>query len=117
VQAACAQRAQGVFVVADRHAPSIRELAETIAACLGRRHAPPRVPFSALVAGAALLERIHRTLGREPGVTGELVRKTAIPTVCSPALVERSLGVSCHADLRETIEDEIRWMRGEGMLA
>ncbi len=116
VRAACEQRAQGVFVVADRRAPSIRELAETIASCLGRR-TPFRIPYPALIAAAAVLERANRTFGRPPRVTAELVRKTMIPTVCTPALVEKTLSVSCHADLRETIEDEIRWMRGERLLS
>ncbi len=112
VLAASERQVSGVFVVADREAPSIRELADTIAGVLGRRR-PLAVPAPVLLATASAFERV---LGRRSPITRDLVRKTMIPTVCSPARAEQAFGVDCHVDLRSAIEDEVAWLREAKLL-
>ena len=106
---------RGVFVVSDRVAPSIRELANTIAEALDRR-APLSVPIALVLAAAAALEAVARVRGREPGVSRELVRKSLRSTICSPGKVERALDLQCHVDLRDGVAEEMAWLRGEGLL-
>ncbi|HEY1691509.1 MAG TPA: NAD-dependent epimerase/dehydratase family protein [Polyangiaceae bacterium] len=106
---------QGTFVLSDRAAPSIRELADTIASVLGRRR-PPSIPIALVLAAAAALESGARMMRRSPTTTVELVRKSLRSTVCSPTRVERALGIECHVDLRHGVEQEVSWLRREGLL-
>jgi nucleoside-diphosphate-sugar epimerase len=115
VRRALESDARGVFVLADREAPSIRELADTIARALGRR-APLSVPVALVLAAAAALEAVSRLLGREPGVSRELVRKSLRSTICSPARIEKAFGMDCHVDLHDGIAEEIAWLRREGLV-
>ncbi len=105
----------GLFVVADAEAPTMRALADTIAAVLGAPR-PPSAP-EPLVRGALFaLETAFTALGRKPPFTREQLKKLLEPTVCSPARAQRELGARCHVDLREAIEDESRWLRESGLL-
>jgi UDP-glucose 4-epimerase len=107
--------ARGTYVVADREAPSMRELSGTIARAVGRRP-PPAVPAPIVYAGASSVERVFGLVGRAPPVTRDLVRKALQPTVCSPARVEAELGVRCHVDLATAIREEVAWLRSDGSL-
>ncbi len=107
--------ATGVFVVADRDAPTMRELADTIASILHVSR-PPSVPEPLVRLALGALERAFDLLGRKPPFTREQLRKLGEPTLCSPARAERELGVSCHVDLRGALIDEIAWLREIGQL-
>ena len=115
VRRALESDATGVFVLADCVAPSIRELADTIARALGRRP-PLSVPVTLVLAAAAALEVVSRARGHQPGVSRELVRKSLRSSICSPAKIERALGMDCHVDLRDGIAEEIAWLRRERLL-
>lgn len=115
VRAATASEAGGVFVVADRVAPSIREIADTIADALKRRR-PRAMPVPLLMAGAAGIEAASRLLGRDPPIDRHLIRKSLTPTICSPERAERELGVVCHVNLPSAIQDEVSWLRSAGLL-
>lgn len=105
----------GVFVVADRHAPSMRELADVIARALGR--SPPRsVPAPVLFAVARAGDAALAAARRPPRDLAGLVTKSMLPTIFSPAKAERDLGVECHVDLDRTIRDEIAWLEESGQL-
>lgn len=105
----------GAFNVADRRAPSIRELADAIAAALERR--PPfGVPAFLLRAAATVAELTFRVARRPAPVTRALIHKSLAPTVCPPDRVERALGVECHVDLAQAIREEVEWMRREALL-
>ena len=105
----------GLFVVADAQAPTMRALADTIAAVL-RAPKAPSAP-EPLVRGALLaLETACTALGRKPPFTREQLRKLLEPTVCSPARAQRDLGARCQVDLREAIEDEAQWLRESALL-
>lgn len=115
VAAAATSPIGGVFVVADRHAPSIRELADAIARALGRRRpfAMPRGVLrrtAALVGGLASLARV-----RTP-ISASLIDKAMTSSVCDPSRVERELSVPCHVDLDWALRDEIDWLRERGAL-
>jgi len=105
----------GVFVVADRNAPSMAELAGEIARSLGRGR-PVHVPRRMVYAAAYCAERIATVLGRVPVVTRQLIYKSLLPTVCSPARAERELGVACHVELGAAIDQEVAWLRGLGLV-
>jgi UDP-glucose 4-epimerase len=109
--AAADQDVGGVFVVADRHAPTMGELAHEIARSLGRGR-PWRMPKPIVYAAASGIERIATVLGRPPFVTKQLIYKSLLPTVCSPSRVERELGVECHVELGPAIDEEVAWLRG-----
>lgn len=115
VRRALESEVTGAFVLADREAPSIRELADTIARALGRRP-PLSVPVALVLGAAAALEAVSRVRGREPSVSRELVRKSLRSTMCSPAKIERALGMECHVDLRDSIAEEIAWLRRERLV-
>jgi nucleoside-diphosphate-sugar epimerase len=115
VLAACTSAARGLYVVADRQVPSVGELSDTIARALGRAK-PWRIPESALYFAALGCELAYRGLRREPRIHRGLIRKALLPSVCSPARVERELGVSCHADLYTSICEEIGWLRASGAI-
>jgi UDP-glucose 4-epimerase len=107
--------ATGVYVVADRDAPTVGELSDAIARALSLRR-PLRVPAPVVHAAAAVIEVAARTLSRTPPVTRELLRKSLQPTVCVPRRIEELLGVSCHVDLDDTIRDEVEWLRESRLL-
>jgi UDP-glucose 4-epimerase len=111
VRAALASDATGVFVVADRTTPSVRELADTIADLLGRSR-PFSIPQPLLRGVAGLVGRAAKLAGVKTPVSAELIDKATTSSICDPSLVERTLGVTCHVDLRDSIADEIAWLRG-----
>ena len=115
VEAAVGSTVTGTFVVADSHAPSMRELADAIALGLGRRR-PLAVPAPLLRVAAGAAETVFGVFGRRPPLTRDLIRKSLAPTVCHPTRLEKALGIECHVDLAVSIADEIAWMRGEGLL-
>jgi nucleoside-diphosphate-sugar epimerase len=115
VVAALARPAEGVFVVADRHAPSIRELADTIARLLGRPR-PLGVPGPLLRGAASFVGRAARLAGIATPVSGALIDKAMTSSVCDPSRAERELGVRCSVDLEASLADEIDWLRGSGAL-
>ncbi len=115
VQRALMTDVQGVFVLADKIAPSMRELADTIAQALGRPR-PPAVPIALTMTAAVVLEAVARLRGREPNVSRELIRKSLRSTVCTPAAAERAFGMQCHVDLRTGIDEEVSWLRREHLL-
>ena len=115
VRAVLARKAGGIFVVADRIAPSMRELADAAAGALGVRKAIA-VPTVLLQAVALPVEVACALLGREPPVSRSLIRKSLLTTICSPAKAERELGVSCHVDLTAAVADEVAWLRESGLL-
>jgi UDP-glucose 4-epimerase len=115
IRAVLGQRKGGTFVVADREAPSMRELAAAAAGALGVKKLTA-VPARLLQAVALPVEVASALLRREPPVSRELIRKSLLPTICSPGKVERELGVSCHVDLTAAVADEVAWMRDSGLL-
>jgi UDP-glucose 4-epimerase len=115
VRAIVDQNATGTFVVADRVAPSIRELADTIALALGRRR-PVSVPLPLVRGVAEIIGRSARRLRISTPISAELIDKSTRDSVCDPSRVERELGVDTHVDLRWAIEDEIAWLRSSGLL-
>lgn len=110
VRAALTGEADGVFVVADRHAPSIRELADAIARQLGRR-SPISIPKAVLRRTAAVVGRAARLARVATPISGELIDKAMTSSVCDPSRAERELGVSCGVDLDASLADEIAWLR------
>jgi nucleoside-diphosphate-sugar epimerase len=115
-RAAVDSRAGGVFLVADAEAPTMRELAYTMARVL---HAPrpPSVPEPLVRGALTALEAAFSLAGKKAPFTREQLRKLLEPTVCSPRRAERELGASCHVDLEQAIADEARWLRESGLLA
>jgi nucleoside-diphosphate-sugar epimerase len=110
VRAATQKPATGIFVVADRHAPSIRELADAIADALGRRR-PVSIPRPLLRGVASLVGRAARAVGVTTPISGTLIDKAMTSSVCDPSRVERELGVECRVDLAASLADEIAWLR------
>jgi nucleoside-diphosphate-sugar epimerase len=102
--------ASGTFVVADRNAPSIRELADAIAMALGRRP-PISVPEPILQGAALLVERLAGLVRVKTPISGDLIVKAMTSSVCDPVRVERELGVRCTVDLHSALRDEIAWLR------
>jgi nucleoside-diphosphate-sugar epimerase len=107
--------ATGIFVLADREAPSMRELADTVARALGKR-SPPAVPVPVALGAAALLKAVARLRGRESGVSPDLIRKSLRSTICSPSKFERAFALECHVELSEGIAEEVAWLRREGLV-
>lgn len=105
----------GTFVVADREAPTIRMLANTVADLLGRRR-PPSVPVPIVRAAAGVVSRVARGLGVSSTLSADLVEKSLLPSICDPSQVERELGVEAHVDLRWAIADEVDWLRSARLL-
>jgi len=75
---------------------------------------PMRLPAPILYLAAGGLELGYRALRREPRVHRGLIRKSLLPSVCSPARVESDLQVDCHRDLCEAITEEVSWLRRIG---
>ena len=115
VRAVIDRRAEGIFVVADRIAPSMRELADAASAALGVRKARA-IAAPVLKALALPVEFACALARREPPVSRALIRKSLLPTVCSPRRVEQELNVSCHVDLAASLVDEVAWLRESGSL-
>jgi nucleoside-diphosphate-sugar epimerase len=110
--AAC-ERGSGTFVIADHEAPSMAQLADLIARTL-QAPRPWRVPAQLLYLAAGGCELGYRALRREPRIHRGLIRKSLLPSVCSPARAERDLQVDCHRDLQEAIAEEVAWLRSMG---
>ena len=114
-RAAVDSSASGVFVVADSEAPTMRELADTMAKVL---HAPrpPSVPEPLVRGALAALEAVFSLSGKKAPFTREQLRKLLEPTVCSPRRAQAELGASCHVDLEQALADEARWLRESALL-
>ena len=115
VHRAITDGASGVFVLSDRHAPSMRELADTVASALGRA-APPSIPIPVAIAASAVLETFARVRGREPTASPELIRKSLRSTVCSPQRFEHQFALECHLDLAVGVAEEVEWLRRERLV-
>jgi UDP-glucose 4-epimerase len=111
--AARQEEVTGTYVVADRHAPSIRELADCMARLLGRRR-PQSIPRPVLRALAGFVERATRAAGIRTSISRELIDKATTASICDPSRVERALGVDCHVDLEASLADELSWLRQIG---
>ena len=110
VRAATVTDATGVFVVADRRAPSIRELSDAIARGLGR--SPPwSIPEPVLRRVASVIGKAARLARIRTPISEELVVKAMTNSVCDPSRVERELHVACTVDLDDSLADEIAWLR------
>lgn len=110
--AACT-RGQGTFVVADRDVPTVAQLSDMIAQAVDAGK-PWRVPAPLLYFAAAGVEVGYRALRREPRIHRGLIRKSLLPSVCSPARAEHDLQVRCHRDLYEALGEEVAWLRSIG---
>ncbi len=115
IWAATAKDAHGVFVVADTHAPTVRELGDTVANLLRRRR-PRAIPTRLLRAAAAVAGTLAKAVRISTPVSAGLIDKAVTSTVCDPSRVERELGVTCHVDLEWALRDEIEWLRGARLL-
>ncbi|HEY8077860.1 MAG TPA: NAD-dependent epimerase/dehydratase family protein [Labilithrix sp.] len=115
VRAAAASDAGGVFVVADRETPSIRELADAIARALSRRR-PLAIPKPLLIGAASVVGRAARLARMKTAISGELVEKATRSSVCDPSRAIRELDVRCHVDLDWALGDEIAWLRAADLL-
>ena len=110
VRAATEKAATGVFVVADRRTPTIRELADAIAKNLGRRR-PASIPGPLLRGVAGVVGRVARIAGITTPISRTLIEKAMASSVCDPARAVRELGVDCTVDLDWALADEIAWLR------
>lgn len=115
VEAAVARPINDTFVIADPVVPTMRELADTIAAQLHRRK-PRSVPIPLLMAAAGAFEVLSKLRRRPASVSRELIAKSLRPTVCSPAKFERAYGMSLHVDLADALAEEISWLRRDGLI-
>lgn len=113
--AAIASDETGIFMVADRPAPSMRELADAIARVLGRMR-PLSIPVKPIDLAVYAVESMARVFGSEPPISRELLRKSMTSTICSPEKAERAFGISCTVDLDKAIEEEVAWLRGERLI-
>ncbi|MEP7126943.1 MAG: NAD-dependent epimerase/dehydratase family protein [Byssovorax sp.] len=114
-RAAVDSDAPGVFLVADSEAPTMRELADTMARVL-RAPRPPSVPEPLVRGALTALEAVFSLSGKKAPFTREQLRKLLEPTVCSPRRAQADLGASCHVDLEQAIADETRWLREAALL-
>jgi nucleoside-diphosphate-sugar epimerase len=103
------QNAAGVYVVADTPAPTLRELADTVARLLGKRP-PPALPALALRVGGRGLKLAGRVVPQAQRLSSLLERAMG-DSVCDPARAVRDLGVTCSPDLEEMLRDEIDRLR------
>lgn len=110
VCAAAKSDVTGAFVVADRRAPSMRELADAIAQILGRRR-PRSIPRPLLRAAASAVGKAARLARITTPISGALIDKAMTSSVCDPSLVERELGVTCSVELDRALADEVAWLR------
>jgi len=108
--------ATGAFVVADRFAPSMRELADAAARALG---APRPVSLHSwlLRHAANWTGSAVRALGRPSDLHSNLIVKAMTPSVCSARRIEQALGIDCRVDLDAELADEVSWLRRTGSLA
>jgi len=93
----------------------MRELGDTVAAVLGRR-ALRSVPVMLVLTAAAALEWWPGCGGASQNVSRELIRKSLRSTICSPAKIERTLGLPSTSMLRDGVADEIAWLQRESLL-
>ena len=115
VAAATTSSVSGAYVLADPIAPTMRELADTIARALGHRP-PPSIPVPVVLAGAWLLDLLSSVSTGQARDHANLVRKAMTSTLCSPAQIQRALGIDCHVELSAAILDEVQWMRSQSLL-
>ena len=115
IVAALGARHDGIFVLADNETPTLRRLADAIARALGKS-APPRMPAAMMMGAAGVIQRVAQLVGRQTAISPQLIRKSLIDTVCTPALLEATFGIRCHRDLTRSIEEEVSWLRREERL-
>lgn len=112
---AAASSERGVYLIADPHAPSMRELADAITDALGKRPAPS-LPIAPFVLLARAVDRARQLLGRSPLDVTALLQKSQFRTVFDPGKYERTFAHSLHTDLDGAIREEVEWLRRSGRI-
>jgi nucleoside-diphosphate-sugar epimerase len=97
----------GVWIVADRPAPTQGELLDAIARALGRRR-PLRVPGPVLEAAAGLVDRLCGTAYRER------VSKLAVATEFLGDALDAALDYRPRVSLEQGMRQAVRWYREAG---
>jgi len=106
---------RGVYILADPHAPTMRELADSIASSLGKRRAPS-VPIAPFLLAARVVDKGLHLLRRPPQDVEGLVKKSQFRTVFDPSKYERTFGETLHVDLDASIREEVAWLRHIGTI-
>ncbi len=106
---------RGTFILADPHAPTMRELADRIAAAVGKS-SPPSLPIGPFLFAARAVDKTLRLLRRAPQDVEGLVRKSQFRTVFDPSKYERTFGDTLHVDLDAAIREEVAWLRHTGAI-
>jgi nucleoside-diphosphate-sugar epimerase len=97
------------------HDATFLELTRTIAEVV-ERPAPSRaIPAAAIVAAGRLAATLSFFTGRPPSLTPEMAGMVTRKMYCDCSKAERELGYR-PAPLREMIEDNVRWLKQEGIL-
>jgi dihydroflavonol-4-reductase len=104
----------GEVYVLGGHNLEMQDLMARICAAAGVPR-PPRIPYPAAFAAAALQEAWAKLRGRRPPTTRDLVRSAALYTWVSSAKAERELGYSVRP-VEEMIVDTLRFALDTGRL-
>lgn len=106
-------RAGEVYVLGGHNLP-MAEMIGKVCAAAGVPP-PPRVPYAAALALAAVQEARARLAGRRPATSRALVRSAALYTYASSARAQRELGYAIRP-FDEMVRDTLRWAVAAGRL-
>jgi nucleoside-diphosphate-sugar epimerase len=117
VKAALASGSAGLFHIAEARAYSWREIAGMVAAAVGARARPIRVPGSLMTAAAAVAEGASRIAGRSTMFNTEKVRELLAPGwLCETDTARRVFGFEAAIPLRRGLDETANWYRQNGWL-
>ena len=102
-----------VFNAANPEKPTLKELADTISACLGRKPSPFTVSENLLRAGAKTAQMVLKD--RSP-VTVSQIDKLTTTTTCSVSKLVEAIKFSPKFALRDAISQEVNWAQTSGLL-
>lgn len=117
VRASEAEGAPGeVFLLAGERPSTTREMVDTIAAALGKRVPPWRVPLFPFTVAAYVLERVLRPLGIQPPLHRRRLDFFKKSFTLSSDKAGRILGYSAEVDFRTGAAATADWYREHGLL-
>lgn len=109
--------AGGTFHLCHGETATLGGVMDLMAAALGRRGFPLRVPRTLLWGAAALQEALAAATGRIPDLSFDKVRELTAPAwTADPAAAKRVLGWEARIPLAEGIPGTARWYREAGWL-
>ena len=103
-----------IYLLTNREALPFDELRKILQRALGVRRMPLYVPEWTALAGASLVEKLFRFLGKIPPVSRKNIESTLTDRIFSIAKAEKELGFYPQVEPGQGLKETVEWYREQG---